>query len=163
MVRLRAIIRFQKMASTTSSTEAEEYLHREIPLTRAMGVRVLAHEECFAVEAPVALNSNHLGTGFGGSIHSIATIAGYLFLWDQVRDQRAHLVIGESTIRFLRPVRETIRAICSMPAAGDLGAFKSTLRSEGTARLPLEVRVEEDGLVAAQFRATFVGTTQPAE
>ncbi len=151
------------MAITTSAAEAEEYLHREIPLTRTMGVHVLGHGDGFAVEAPVPSNSNHLGTAFGGSINSVATLAGYLFLWDQVRDQRARLVIAESTIRFLRPVRETIRAICSMPAAGDLAAFKSKLRSEGTARLQLSVRVEENAVEAAQFSATFVGIAQSPE
>ncbi|MBA3273255.1 MAG: YiiD C-terminal domain-containing protein, partial [Chthoniobacterales bacterium] len=62
-----------------------------------------------------------------------------------------------------RPVRETIRAICSMPAAGDLAALKSKLRSEGTARLQLSVRVEENGVEAAQFSATFVGIAQSPE
>jgi hypothetical protein len=43
--------------------DAEEYFHQQIPITRAMGVRVVVHNENeFIVEAPVALNSNHLGT-----------------------------------------------------------------------------------------------------
>ena len=78
-----------------------------------MGLRVVAHGASgFVVEAPVALNSNHLRTAFGGSINAVATLAAYGFLWLELNDAAAHVVVAESSIRFLRPVRETIRAIC---------------------------------------------------
>ena len=52
--------------------DAEKFLHEQIPITRAMGLRVMANaDDAFTVEAPVALNSNHLRTAFGGSINSV--------------------------------------------------------------------------------------------
>ena len=52
-----------------------------------MGVRVVAHDENgFIVEAPVALNSNHLRTAFGGSINAVATLAAYGLLWLELRE-----------------------------------------------------------------------------
>ncbi|MEY2577213.1 MAG: hypothetical protein QOI49_37, partial [Verrucomicrobiota bacterium] len=43
-----------------------------------MGVRVVANDESgFVIEAPVAFNSNHLRTAFGGSINAVATLAAY--------------------------------------------------------------------------------------
>ena len=97
--------------------EAERYFHQQIPITRAMGVRVVAHDENgFVIEAPVALNSNHLRTAFGGSINSVATLAAYGLLWLELRQPAAHVVVAESSIRFLRPVRDTIRAICLGPS-----------------------------------------------
>jgi thioesterase domain-containing protein len=57
---------------------AEKFLHEQIPITRAMGLRVVANDgNGFVVEAPVALNSNHLRTAFGGSINAVATLAAY--------------------------------------------------------------------------------------
>src|SRR5436305_2493288 len=105
--------------------EAEKFLHEQIPITRAMGLRVVANDESgFTVEAPVALNSNHLRTAFGGSINAVATLAAYGFLWMELNDATAHVVVAESSIRFLRPVRETIRATCFRPDQTSLATFR---------------------------------------
>ena len=136
---------------------AEEFFHANIPLTRAMGVRVLAYDEReFVVTAPVALNYNHLHTAFGGSINAIATLAGYGLLWMELRGEAAHVVIAESSIRFLQPVRETIRGVCAKPDAQVLDAFRATLRAKGKAKIALHVRVEEGATLAAEFQATVV-------
>src|SRR6266550_1301024 len=122
--------------------EAEKFLHEQIPITRAMGLRVVANDESgFTVEAPVALNSNHLRTAFGGSINAVATLAAYGFLWLELNETAAHVVVAESSIRFLRPVRETIRAICLRPAEEELAAFRSQFAEKGKARIALRVNV----------------------
>ena len=145
------------MKTPDAHSEAEEYFHREIPLTRAMGVRASSDADgAFVVTAPVALNYNHLHTAFGGSINAVATLAGYGFLWMQLRGEAAHVVIGESSIRFLQPVRETIRASCSIPDAQQLAEFRSALRARGRAKIALHVRVAEAETPAAEFTATFV-------
>src|SRR3954451_24352873 len=105
--------------------DAEKFLHQQIPITRSMGLRVVGNDENgFAVEAPVALNSNHLRTAFGGSINAVATLAAYGFLWLELDDAAVHVVVAESSIRFLRPVRETIRAACLRPDAKTLAGFR---------------------------------------
>src|SRR3954463_7203351 len=105
--------------------EAEKFLHEQIPITRAMGLRVVANDESgFTVEAPVALNSNHIRTAFGGSINAVATLAAYGFLWVELNEAAAHVVVAESSIRFLRPVRETIRATCARPEEKRLDEFR---------------------------------------
>lgn len=124
----------------------EKYFHEQIPITRAMGLRVVANEESgFVVEAPVALNSNHLRTAFGGSINAVATLAAYAFLWLELDAARVHVVVAESSIRFLRPVRETIRAVCRRPAADKLAAFHAQFAAKGKGRISLRVNVTEAG------------------
>jgi thioesterase domain-containing protein len=141
-----------------TARSAEEFFHEKIPLTRAMGVRVLPNDERgFVVEAPVALNANHLQTGFGGSINAVATLAGYGYLWLELRADRAiHVVVAESSIRYLRPVRKVIRAICPGPNRLELEAFKSALAAKDSARIALEVVVHDGDTVAAEFRGDFV-------
>ena len=85
----------------------------------------------FVVEAPVALNSNHLRTAFGGSINAVATLAAYGLLWLELREHGVHVVVAESSIRFLRPVRETIRAICLRPDPEEWAAFQRSICREG--------------------------------
>jgi thioesterase domain-containing protein len=140
--------------------QAEKFLHEQIPITRAMGVRVVARDaDGFTVEAPVALNSNHLRTAFGGSINAVATLAAYGFLWMELNDAAAHVVVAESSIRFLRPVRETIRAVCARPAPDELAAFRAEFAANGKARIELRVNVVEAGLTAAEFEGAFVART----
>src|SRR3954451_17376183 len=122
--------------------EAEKFLHEQIPVTRAMGLRVVANDENgFTVEAPVALNSNHLRTAFGGSINAVATLAAYGFLWMELNDAAAHVVVAESSIRFLRPVRDTIRAICLRPSPDALATFRSQFATKRKERIGLFVNV----------------------
>jgi thioesterase domain-containing protein len=136
--------------------DAEQYFHQQIPITRAMGIRVVAHDESqFIVEAPVALNSNHLGTAFGGSINAVATLAAYGSVWLGLRDQAVHVVVAESSIRFLHPVRETIRAICRRPET-EWTAFQTRFAEKGKARITLRVTVVEAGRTAAEFEGIFV-------
>ena len=122
-----------------------------------MGLRVVANDDAaFTVEAPVALNSNHLRTAFGGSINAIATLAAYGFLWMDLNDAAAHVVVAESSIRFLRPVRETIRAACVRPEATSLAAFRAQFAEKGKAGITLRVNVSEAGETAAEFEGRFV-------
>jgi thioesterase domain-containing protein len=140
--------------------QAQAYFHEQIPITRAMGVRVVANDENgFVIEAPVALNSNHLRTAFGGSINAVATLAAYGFLWLELNEAAAHVVVAASSIRFLRPVRETISATCLRPAAEELAAFRSQFAAKGKARIELRVNVIEGGETAAEFEGTFVART----
>lgn len=134
-----------------------EFFHRKIPLTRSMGVRVVSDDATgFAVEAPVSLNHNHLHTAFGGSINAIATLAGYGFLWFELRAEDVELVVAESSIRFIAPIRETIRAVCRSVETELLAQFKADLAVNGKARTRLHVRVEENGALAADFSGAFV-------
>jgi len=149
------------VSEETALREAEEFFHQQIPLTRAMGVRVVAHDENgFVLEAPVALNSNHLRTAFGGSINAVATLAAYGLLWLELRKQAAHVVVAESSIRFLRPVRETIRAICPLPELEELKSFRTRFTAKGKARITLRVKVVEDGQTAAEFEGIFVARSK---
>jgi len=146
--------------SEETALRAQAFFHEQIPITRAMGVRVVANDEnAFVIEAPVALNSNHLRTAFGGSINAVATLAAYGFLWLELSDASAHVVVAESSIRFIRPVREMIRAICRRPGTEELAAFRSQFAAKGKARIALRVNVIEEGETVAEFKGVFVART----
>jgi thioesterase domain-containing protein len=137
--------------------QIEELFHTQIPITRAMAVRVaVCDEQQLVITAPLAPNHNHLGTAFGGSLNAIATLAGYGLVWLELRDPACHVVIRESSISFLAPVRSEIRAICRRPDEATLTAFHHDFARKGKARLRLEVTIEEAGAVAVKFTGTFV-------
>lgn len=143
--------------SESSCQIVEELFYQQIPLTRAMGVRVVAcGDEEFVLTAPLAANHNHLGTAFGGSLSALATLAGYGFLWSWLGDHELHIVIRESSIRYLRPVHGEIRAICTAPAGHELARFKSALLDKGKARIRLDVRVVHGDVVCVDFTGEYV-------
>ena len=152
-----------RVSEETALRQAQAFFHEQIPITSAMGVRVVANDEnAFVIEAPVALNSNHLRTAFGGSINAVATLAAYGFLWVELNDAAAHVVVAESKIRFLRPIRAIIHAQCLRPSANDQETFRAEFATRGKARITLRVEVSEgrgegDGArVAAEFEGIFV-------
>ncbi|HSI13434.1 MAG TPA: YiiD C-terminal domain-containing protein [Chthoniobacter sp.] len=137
--------------------DLEKYLHEKIPLTVAMGVRVAECDDAHLVlTAPLEPNRNHLGTAFGGSLHSLATLSGYSLLWWLLRSPEAHIVIRESTIRYEKAVSGELRAICHAPAAGELDNFRRDFSRKGKARLSLSATIEHEGQVAVQFTGVFV-------
>jgi thioesterase domain-containing protein len=137
--------------------EIERFFHSKIPITSAMGVRVTSwDDEGLVLTAPLWANHNHLGTAFGGSLSAVATLAGYGLIWLELGSAEGHVVIRDSAIRFVRPVRGEIRAICRKPEIGALVAFREQFTAEGKARIRLSVTIEEDGEVAVEFEGTFV-------
>jgi thioesterase domain-containing protein len=142
-------------------SETEKFLHEKIPITRAMGVRVESFDDTrFVLVAPIEKNHNHLHTAFGGSLSAMATLAGYGFLWLELRDPGVHVVIKDSAIRFLRPVHGDIRAICRKPDDATLSAFQSDFARKGKARIVLNVEIVENEMTAVEFQGTFVAVRQ---
>jgi thioesterase domain-containing protein len=137
--------------------QTEEYLQQQIPLVAAMGVRLESYEaERLVLTAPLDRNHNHLGTAFGGSLSAAATLAGYAWLWLELREPGCHLVIRESHLSFRRPVRKSIRAVCHRPPPEAWSGFASAFREKGKARIELRVTIEEDERIAVEFTGTFV-------
>ncbi len=145
------------MISEERRRETEEFLRAQIPLARAMEVRVESYgSEGFVLSAPLAANYNHLGTAFGGSLAALALLAGYGLLWLELDSRAAHLVVSESRMKFRRPVRGELRALCHRPAAESLGRFRQDFADRGKARLELEVTIESEGEIAVKFHGTYV-------
>ena len=138
-------------------SETERFFHEQIPLTKAMGVRVEAHDgRQLVLTAPLAANHNHLGTAFGGSLAALATLAGYGLLWLELGNRDAHIVIRRSELDYRHPVTGPLRAICRKPPEAELATFRATFEKAGKARVRLGVTVEEDGRVCMAFEGTFV-------
>jgi thioesterase domain-containing protein len=135
----------------------ENFLHEQIPLTRAMGVRVAEWDGArLVVTAPLEPNHNHLGTAFGGSLAAIATLAGYGLLWLALGDRSAHIVIRSSTMNYRAPVRRSIRAVCVKPDDVAMTEFREKFHRAGKARITLRVVIEEDGATCVEFEGVFV-------
>ena len=142
----------------------ELFLHEMIPLARAMGVTVeLSDDAKLVLAAPHAPNKNSVNTAFGGSLVTLATLAGYGVVWELLRDDHAgaarptwHIVVKESRAAYRRPVLGDLRAVCERPAKAVIEEFKAALARYGKAKLKLHARVIEGDNTAVDVQAAFV-------
>lgn len=136
----------------------EDTLHREIPLARAMGVTVARFDAAgLVLRAPLAPNLNHQHTAFGGSLATLATLAGWGLLQLLLREHGSvTVVIQESTVRHMRPVVADFAAHCALPPADALERFRRTLAHRGAARIALEVTIPSGTQTAVRFHGRFV-------
>ncbi len=143
----------------------ELFLHEMIPLAKAMGVGVeVSDDRALTLTAPKEQNKNSLNTAFGGSLVSIATLAGYGVVWELMRTDKKspdektswHIVVKESRAAYRKPVIGDLRAICERPAQAAISEFKEALARYGKAKLKLRARVVENGTTAVDVHAAFV-------
>ncbi len=142
--------------------ELANLFEREIPLTRAMSVRVLAAgSEGVTLAAPLAPNLNYTGTAFGGSLGALLVLAGWAYLWLllQRKGISGWVVVQESHSVFLQPVTREFEASCLPPTAAALAQFETTLRRWGRARIVVDVVIGSAASPAVRFRGTYVAFT----
>jgi thioesterase domain-containing protein len=130
----------------------------DIALARHIGVRVLsASEDTVVLAARLGSNSNHKGTAFGGSLFSLAVLAGWGLL--SVKLERAgvtgEIVIQETQVSYVRPVTGDFTARAVTPDAAEFDRLIRILQRRGRGRIGLRCFVEQAGVMAVEFNGTF--------
>ena len=144
---------------TEPSEQLEKFLHENIPLTSAMGVRVIrADREEVLLTAPLAVNGNHHGTLFGGSASAVAILCAWSWLHLRLSEEGLDpdVVIQRSTMEYLLPGRSDVTARCPGVSERVWRRFLATYRRFGKARieLPATVRVADE--TVASLKGVFV-------
>jgi len=137
--------------------ELERTWHDEIPISKAMGIRVgeFANDR-LVVRARLEPNINVHGTAFAGSLYAIAALCGWGMTWLQLRTHAidGSIVIADGRIHYERPVKSEIVATCRF-AADEHAEVLARLKSDGKARFPLECLIDTHGEVAARFGGDY--------
>lgn len=159
------------MDKQTLGKRLQDFFRREIPITRAMGFSVHGWDgKHLDVAARLSKNMNHKKNAFGGSLYSLATMAG----WGMARllaeegGMNCHVVIQKGSLEYLRPVSKDFRARCPRPDAKTVEAFMQSLKRKGKARLEVACELAEASAAkeagpAARFQGTFVAVHTRAE
>ncbi len=131
-----------------------DFLHHEIPLAAAMGVRV-GHltPRSIKLTAPFTANKNPHGTIFAGSQSTLGILAGWALLHAALRSLKVHgsLVIRESHIRYDRPARSDLWAEAQLDES-ELLVFLQEAQKKGRARLQITSSLgDNQGQVATQI------------
>jgi thioesterase domain-containing protein len=136
----------------------------EIALAKHIGVVVeSAGDHGLVLRAPLPPNANHQGTAFGGSLYSLAALAGWAWAtrYFAVRGISAYAVIQESNMRFLLPVNGELSAHLLMPTTAEIDKFHKMLERAGRGRIKLRVELRDGTAVAALFEGLFAAAMRP--
>ncbi len=139
----------------------QAYLAEHIPITNALGIALeLDPHNNIIVNAPLKNNINHKMTAFGGSLHAVATLACWSFLYKQFIHQleKIEIVISRSEIDYLLPVTSDFKAICSQPDSVSWEKFSKAFNKKGKARIILCAKIYQADRLAVNYYGTFVVT-----
>src|SRR5262245_49603221 len=131
----------------------------DIPLARHIGVQVLAYDgRSLVLAAPLDANSNHKGTAFGGSLYSLAVLAGWGLLTLELdgRGIAAEIVIQSCEVDYRLPVTGDFSARALRPASAQVDRCVRMLARYGKSRIEVTSVIEREGLEAVRMRGTYV-------
>lgn len=134
---------------------------RDIPLSQAMSIRVCQwSDRQLRLEFPLAPNTNHQASMFGGSLYCAAVLAAWGWLHLALREEgvdTTHIVVQTGEIRYLRPVyADPATVLCAAPDEQLWQDLLDTWHKHGKARLQLVSKVlteqgEEGAVLTGQF------------
>ena len=128
-----------------AATELENRIRETIPLSDAMQFHIESlSTEAIAVSAPLPPNVNIHGTGFAGSIYSVAVLTGWALCTHilEVAGADADLVVARAEIRYRAPVTSALECKTLAPDAAR-ESFLGDLASTGKGVMNLEIGVGE--------------------
>jgi len=113
-------------------------MHSLTPISKVMGISVVSYDrESLTVAAPLAPNINPHQSAFGGSLFSIAALAG----WGLIQMKLSELLLDCNTVvmggevSYKRPVLEQLLCVCRF--RNDSARVFETLVREGAASTTL--------------------------
>ena len=138
----------------------ERLLHEQIPISRALGVKVRRSDgEGVLLAAPLTANLNHCQTFFGGSAAALATLAAWALAHQKLLEEEGldvHLVIQRSRMEYLEPAAAEVDAECLAPVPEQWQRMLRTVERRGRGRIEIEVVLRAEGAVIGSFKGSFV-------
>jgi thioesterase domain-containing protein len=145
--------------SLVSPQSLEQFLHQQIPLSRAMEVSAVdVTEESVQLSAPLAPNLNHRATVFGGSANAVAILAAWSLLHVRLRASfpSVSIVIQRQSMSYNRPIHGTFAARAQLAQPAEWPRFLRLLTRRGRARITIASTLDYAGEQVGFFTGDFV-------
>lgn len=134
----------------------EQLFYKHIPITKLLGVNVVRYNGSrLVVHAPLAINANHYGTAFAGSIGALLMLGGLTIIRLKLADMgfQAHIMLAKSRIMYLHPVTTDIEASCELASA----LVASRIRRQWKRRDIINVQVQGHVQAASRIAVKYSG------
>ncbi|MEQ8199347.1 MAG: YiiD C-terminal domain-containing protein [Clostridiaceae bacterium] len=139
--------------------EFEQFLHEQIPITKAMEFNVEEFTPSkVKISAKLEPNKNDKSTAFGGSINSLMTICGWAMVYINIKpvDPHAEIVIKECNIKYMAPINGDFTAECFLPDEESKITLFETYDKRKKARLNLKVTCYSQDILSAELQGQYV-------
>ncbi|MCY6372573.1 YiiD C-terminal domain-containing protein [Clostridium ganghwense] len=141
--------------------EFQQFLHNQIPLTKAMDFNVLEFTPSkVRISAKLEPNINHMSTAFGGSINCLLTICGWAMTYIHIKeiDVNTHIVLQKSSINYLAPISNDFVAECVLSDKDqeNIKNFSRTYSKHKKSKLKLNISCYDEQTLAAKFQGLYV-------
>ncbi|WP_293267145.1 YiiD C-terminal domain-containing protein [Neptunomonas sp.] len=147
------------MPTTSNPEQFLVWLKTQIPLLNHMGLGELEYDgKRLVLPAELAPNINDKGTGFGGSLATLATISGWCLTTLLLREQSldCDVMIRDCEMQYIAPITNDFYAQVVVPSTLDVDSFLLRLKEKGRARLALDVSIKQNGIVALKMTGNYV-------
>lgn len=133
------------MPRPLDSAGLQAYLSARIAPVRALGLEVESAEPVI-IAAPLEPNINDKGSGFAGSLFSVAALAGWAHVtrWCASQSLEAEVMLQASKAQFLAPARGRFRATALEPSQTQQEKLARMLARSGRGRIEITVTVSCD-------------------
>lgn len=135
----------------------ERTYHKLIPISAHMGVKVVSWDgQKLVLQAPLANNLNHQQSAFGGSLFSLAALAGWGLLQLKLAELELHCntVIAGGDVSYAIPVFDDFICECALPKHWSEVVTGLTTKGKGT--LDLASAIIANGKQAMTFNGRYV-------
>ena len=140
-----------------SKIKLQNKIRESIPQSNSMqfSIAELASDS-IVVKAPLSENYNIHGTGFAGSIYSLAVLAGWALCHHNMElfEMDGDLVVGKAEIIYKSPVTEDI--VCSTSISRDeQKSFHRDFKDKGKSAIQLTIKIgeSENAILKAHYFA----------
>lgn len=147
------------MRAESPTSRLQDYLHRHIPLSKAMQVEAIAvSADAIVLGAPLEPNINHRDTVFGGSASALAILAAWSLLHTrlQAEEVACQLVIQRNAMEYDLPITGAFQARAVIANPQDWPRFLLMLSRKGRARIAVTSVLECNGRPVGRFSGEFV-------
>jgi thioesterase domain-containing protein len=143
--------------------ELQEYLYKNIPLSKAIGVEVQEISDAgVTLFAPLAQNVNHQGTVFAGSASAVALLSAWALLSARMKNESigGRGVVYKNSMSYDLPIGGDFTAFSPSPDTAAWQRFLKTLRLKGRARIKLRATLYSSGQQVGKMEGDFVGLAE---
>ena len=137
----------------------QKYLHERIPISKAMGVKVLeATLNGVKLAAPLSPNINHRETVFGGSSSAVAILSAWSLLYLRLKNEniKSRIVIQRSAMNYEHPITDMFTASSVNCDPLIWLKFIATLKRKNRARVIISSNLHCNGRKVGEFEGAFV-------
>ncbi len=147
-------------SKNSGATALQKILKAKVPLTKAMGLKVLESSADGGVTfaLPLKPNRNHKNTAFGGTLVASQALACWAWICELLLANQidAEVVVQYQNADFLLPVKDDFKVTAKPTSVAETKRFLKTIARHKKARLRVTACVLLHGRLASRYTGEYV-------